>query len=87
MGEQSHKHIRASGSEDLIFNGSSKYSPLAIAEATHRVLRPGGTFLIYQYSAYVVSLVEPLFESIDRDRQWWNVPPCGLFWAHKAAEE
>ena len=34
MGEQSHKHIRASGSEDLIFNGSSKYSPLGYAEAT-----------------------------------------------------
>lgn len=34
MGEQSHKHIRAGGSADLIFNGSSKYQPLAIAEAT-----------------------------------------------------
>ncbi len=34
MGEQSHKHMRASGSEDLIFNGSSKYSPLGFAEAT-----------------------------------------------------
>ncbi|MBS1963645.1 MAG: chromosome segregation protein SMC [Bdellovibrionales bacterium] len=34
MGEQSHKHIRAGGSDDLIFNGSSKYSPSAIAEAT-----------------------------------------------------
>ncbi len=34
MGEQSHKHIRATGSEDLIFNGSSKYSPLGFAEAT-----------------------------------------------------
>lgn len=34
MGEQSHKHIRANGSEDLIFNGSSRYSPLGLAEAT-----------------------------------------------------
>ncbi len=34
MGEQSHKHIRAGGSADLIFNGSSKYQPLALAEAT-----------------------------------------------------
>jgi len=34
MGEQSYKHMRGSGSEDLIFNGSSKYSPLGIAEAT-----------------------------------------------------
>src|SRR5437870_9133782 len=34
MGEQSYKHMRGSCSEDLIFNGSSKYSPLGIAEAT-----------------------------------------------------
>ncbi len=34
MGEQSYKHMRGSGSEDLIFNGSSKYSPLGFAEAT-----------------------------------------------------
>ncbi len=58
----------------------------AIIEATHRVLRPGGSFLIYQYSAYVLPLLEPVFERIDRDLEWWNVPPCGLFWAHKAAE-
>ena len=58
----------------------------AIAEATHRVLGPGGAFLIYQYSPKVLKLVEPLFERVDRDLEWWNIPPCGLFWAHKAAE-
>ena len=59
----------------------------AIADATHRVLASGGTFLIYQYSAYVLQLLEPLFASIDRDLEWWNIPPCGLFWAHKAVED
>ncbi len=34
MGEQSYKHMRGSGSDDLIFNGSSKYSALGLAEAT-----------------------------------------------------
>src|SRR3954471_10596623 len=34
MGEQSYKHMRGTGSEDLIFNGSSKYAPLGMAEAT-----------------------------------------------------
>lgn len=58
-----------------------------IAEATHRALRPGGSFLVYQYSAYVLRLLEPLFDSIDRDLEWWNIPPCGLFWAHKALEK
>src|SRR6476660_787486 len=34
MGEQSYKHMRGTGSEDLIFNGSSRYTPLGMAEAT-----------------------------------------------------
>ncbi|MBY0470008.1 chromosome segregation protein SMC [bacterium] len=34
MGEQAYKHMRGSSSDDLIFNGSSKYSPLGMAEAT-----------------------------------------------------
>ncbi len=34
MGEQSYKHMRGNSSDDLIFNGSSKYSPLGLAEAT-----------------------------------------------------
>ncbi len=34
MGEQSYKHMRGSSSEDLIFSGSSKYSPMGFAEAT-----------------------------------------------------
>lgn len=34
MGEQSYKHMRGSGSDDLIFNGSSRYNPLGMAEAT-----------------------------------------------------
>ena len=34
MGEQSYKHMRGSGSDDLIFNGSSKYGPMGMAEAT-----------------------------------------------------
>lgn len=59
----------------------------AIAEATHRALRPGGAFLIYQYSPYVLRLIEPLFARIERDLEWWNIPPCGLFWAFKAEEQ
>ncbi len=34
MGEQSYKHMRGNSSDDLIFNGSSKYSALGMAEAT-----------------------------------------------------
>ena len=34
MGEQSYKHMRGTGADDLIFNGSTKYSPMGMAEAT-----------------------------------------------------
>lgn len=34
MGEQSTKHLRGSGQEDLIFNGSEKYTPSGLAEVT-----------------------------------------------------
>src|SRR6478672_5961046 len=34
MGEQSYKHMRGNSSDDLIFNGSAKFSPLGMAEAT-----------------------------------------------------
>ena len=58
----------------------------AIAAATHKTLRPGGSFLIYQYSPYVLKLIEPLFERIDRDLEWWNFPPCAPKKGHRAAD-
>ena len=58
-----------------------------IARATHEALRPGGSFLVYQYSAFVLRLLDPLFEAIDRDFEWFNIPPCNLIWAHKAGSE
>lgn len=58
-----------------------------IAAATHEALRPGGSFLVYQYSAFVLRLIDPLFASIDRDFEWLNIPPCNLFWAQKAETE
>jgi len=59
----------------------------AIATATHEALAPGGAFLIYQFSPRVLRLVEPLFARIERDIEWWNIPPCGLFWAYKAESD
>jgi phospholipid N-methyltransferase len=57
-----------------------------IVKATHTVLSPGGAFLIYQFSPYVLRFLQPLFDRIERDLEWWNIPPCGLFWAYKAQE-
>ncbi|TZG24746.1 class I SAM-dependent methyltransferase [Sphingomonas montanisoli] len=55
----------------------------AIAEATHRVLAPGGQFLVYQYAAKIVKLLRPHFDRIDEALEWINIPPCHLYWAHK----
>lgn len=59
----------------------------AIAAATARVLRPGGAFLVYQYRAKVRDFLEPHFPKIDNGFQFWNIPPCFLFWAWKPESE
>ena len=55
----------------------------AIADATHRVIRPGGAFLVYQFSPKVRDFLTPHFERIDHGMEWWNVPPAQLYWAWK----
>ena len=55
----------------------------AIADATHAVLRPGGAFLVYQFSPKVKDFLTPHFATIDHDMEWWNVPPAQLYWAWK----
>ncbi len=55
-----------------------------IAEATSRVIRPGGAFLIYQFSPKVKDYIDPHFERIERGFEWVNVPPATLFWAYRA---
>lgn len=55
----------------------------AIAAATHRVLRPGGAFLVYQFSAKACDFMARHFTRIDQDFEWLNVLPCKLFWGWK----
>lgn len=55
----------------------------AIAAATHRAIRPGGAFLVYQFSPKVRDFLAPHFARIDHDMEWWNVPPAQLYWAWK----
>jgi phospholipid N-methyltransferase len=55
----------------------------AIAAATARVLRPGGAFLVYQFRAKVRDFIAPHFKRIDAGMEYWNIPPCCLFWAWK----
>lgn len=55
----------------------------AIAAATHRVLRPGGAFLVYQFSAKARDFMARHFARIDAGFELWNVLPCKLFWGWK----
>ena len=54
-----------------------------IAEATANVVRPGGAFLVYQFSPKVLDFIKPHFAPIERGFEWINVPPATLFWAYK----
>ncbi len=56
----------------------------AIAAATHRVLRPGGAFLVYQFSSRARDFMARHFTRIDAGYEFWNVLPCKLFWGWKA---
>ena len=54
-----------------------------IAAETAEALRPGGAFLVYQFSPKVREFIAPHFERIDRGFEWRNIPPATLFWAWK----
>ncbi len=54
-----------------------------IAAATHRVLRPGGAFLTYQFSAVARDLTARHFPQVDTAFVWRNMPPCLLAWGWK----
>lgn len=54
-----------------------------IAAATHRVLRPGGAFLVYQFTAKARDFMAKHFNRIDAGFELLNVLPCFLFWGWK----
>ena len=79
------------GSADYVLSGLP-FSTLPagvgedIAEATANVIRPGGAFLVYQFSPKVRDFIEPHFAPIKRGFEWVNVPPATLFWAYKGEQ-
>lgn len=54
-----------------------------IARETQAALRPGGAFLVYQYSPRVRSFLAPHFDRIDHAMEFMNIPPAQLYWAWK----
>jgi phospholipid N-methyltransferase len=59
----------------------------AIARATHEVLRPGGAFLVYQFSARARDFMARHFRRIDQGFEALNIPPCRLYWGWKDSSE
>lgn len=55
----------------------------AIAEATHRALRPGGAFLVYQFTSKAREFMARHFRQIDAAFEPRNILPCYLYWGWK----
>ena len=79
---------RGLGAADYVLSGLP-FSTLppgvgaAIGKATAKVIRPGGAFLVYQFSPKVREFIKPYFDRVERGFEWINVPPATLFWAYK----
>jgi phospholipid N-methyltransferase len=59
----------------------------AIAAATHRVLRVGGAFLVYQFTARARDFMARHFAHIDEGYEPLNILPCRLYWGWKEAAQ
>jgi phospholipid N-methyltransferase len=54
-----------------------------IAGETAAAIRPGGAFLVYQFSPKVRDFIAPHFQRIDHGMEVVNIPPAQLYWAWK----
>jgi len=51
-----------------------------IVRKTHSVLRPRGSFLVYQLSSVVLPYLEKVFGSVSRDTQLLSIMPARMFY-------
>ncbi|WP_144096657.1 class I SAM-dependent methyltransferase [Croceicoccus sediminis] len=58
----------------------------AIVDGTYDILREGGAFLVYQFSAKARDFMARRFKRISCGFEPLNVLPCRLFWGWKDAE-
>ena len=54
-----------------------------IARETAEALRPGGCFLVYQFSPKVKDFLAPHFPRLDHAFELINIPPAQLYWGWK----
>jgi phospholipid N-methyltransferase len=55
----------------------------SIAKETAAAIRPGGAFLVYQYSPKCYDFIAPYIPRVEHTMEWWNLPPAQLYWAWK----
>lgn len=52
-----------------------------IMRATAAALAPSGMFAAYQMRTAIRPLIERHFAKLRHGYEWWNIPPCHLYWA------
>jgi phospholipid N-methyltransferase len=50
-----------------------------IVRATRRVLRPGGSFVVYQFTAAVLPHLQEVFGEVRQERELMNILPAKIF--------
>lgn len=58
-----------------------------IMRVTGSALAPLGIFAAYQMRTAVLSLINRQFVDVRQGYEWWNIPPCHLYWASKLRGE
>lgn len=79
-----HLHQAGLAGADLVVSGIPfSTMPPAIRDRTldavAGALAPGGSFLVYQYSASVLPHLESRFAEVRREREWRNLVPVHVF--------
>ncbi|PZQ50653.1 MULTISPECIES: class I SAM-dependent methyltransferase [Novosphingobium] len=52
-----------------------------IVDASASILMPSGIFAAYQMRKSVKPLLQRHFSSVRSSYEWWNIPPCHVYWA------
>lgn len=65
----------------LPFSTLPQETAAAIVASSAQLLGPGGHFLAYQMRAAVYPHLTRHFARVDKGFEWWNIPPCHLYWA------
>lgn len=66
------------------FSTMPEHVRTSIVRATAAALRPGGQFLVYQFSPKVRPYLERAFAAVERAFEPFNIPPATLFFCRTA---